>query len=67
MTADDEENLKLSNKCWVCDKLYVELYVERKNKVRDHDHVTGKYSGSAHNDCNINLSLIKKKISYNIL
>ena len=54
MTTDYGENLKLGNKCWICDK----LYVEGDNKVRDHDHVTGKYSGYAHNDCNINLSLI---------
>ena len=46
MTTDYGENLKLGNKCWICDK----LYVEGDNKVRDHDHVTGKYSGSAHND-----------------
>ena len=29
------------------------------NKVRDHCHVTGKYRGSAHWNCNINLKLTK--------
>ena len=29
-------------------------------KVKDHDHVTGKYPGSAHQECNLNLSLSKK-------
>ena len=29
-------------------------------KVRDKDHVTGKYRGSAHRDCNINRNLTKK-------
>ena len=30
------------------------------NKVRDHDNVTGKYRGSAHWNCNINLKLTKR-------
>ena len=29
-------------------------------KVRDHCHITGKYEGSAHRDCNINLKLNHK-------
>ena len=31
-----------------------------QNKVRDHDNVTGKYRGSAHCRCNINLKLTQK-------
>ena len=30
------------------------------NEVRNHDHVIGKYSGSANWNCNINLHLTKK-------
>ena len=30
------------------------------NEIRDHDYVTGKYGGSAHWSCNINLKLTKK-------
>ena len=30
------------------------------NKVRDHNHVTEKYRGSVHWNCNINLKLTKK-------
>ena len=33
---------------------------EGENKVRAHDHVTGKYRGSGHWNCNINLKLTKK-------
>ena len=28
-----------------------------KDSVRDHDHMTGRYRGAAHNDCNFKLKL----------
>ena len=31
-----------------------------KLKVKDHIHIIGKYQGSAHQECNLNLSLTKK-------
>ena len=31
-----------------------------KLKVKDHNHITRKYQGSAHQECNLNLSLTKK-------
>ena len=52
MTAEDEKDFKSSNKCWICHG----LYAKGDNKVRDHDHVTGKYRGSAHKYSNINLN-----------
>ena len=36
------------------------MFAAGDNKVRDHDHVTGKYVGSAHWSCNINLKWTKK-------
>ena len=36
-------------KCWICDNDYIDNNV----KVRDHCHITGKYRGSVHRDCNI--------------
>ena len=57
MSVEDEERFKSSNKCWICCK----LFDIGDNKVRDHDHITGKYRGSAHWSCNINLKLTKKK------
>ena len=56
LSAEDEQRFQSSNKCWICDKLFDVV----DNKVRDHCHVTGKYSGSAHWSCNIDLKLTKK-------
>ena len=53
MSAEDEKSFKSSNKCWICNK----LFVAEDNKVRDHGNATGKYCGSAHWSCNINLKL----------
>ena len=36
------------------------MFAGEDNKVRDHDHVTGKYKGSAHWSYNINLKLLGK-------
>ena len=56
MSAEDEERFQSSNKCWICNK----LFVAEDNKVRDHCHITGKYRGSVHCSCNISLKLTKK-------
>ena len=55
MSAEDKMRFQSSNKCWICNK----LFVIGDNKVRGHDHVTGKYRGSAHWSCNVNLKLTK--------
>lgn len=31
--------------------------------VRDHCHVTGKYKGSAHQDCNLNFQLTDMRVT----
>ena len=56
MSAEDEERFQLSNICWISQK----LFDAGDDKVRDHCHITGKYIGSAHWSCNINLKLTKK-------
>ena len=45
-----------TTKCWICDNDYVDNDV----KVRDHCHITGKYRGSTHRDCNTYLRLNDK-------
>ena len=56
MSEKDEQRFQSSDKCWICNKSF---NVE-DNKVRDHCHVPGKYRGSAHWSCNINLKLTEK-------
>ena len=56
MTKEDNENFKNSIICSICDNDYVNNAV----KVTSHCHITGKYRGSVHGDCNINLKLNHK-------
>ena len=56
MIAEENEEFEMSNICWVCKKL-IDL---DDNKVRDHCHIAGKYRGSSHWKCNINLKISKK-------
>ena len=53
--SEEEYLFQQSNNCWICKKL-INNDVE---KVRDHCHVTGKFRGVAHRDCNINFKLTK--------
>ena len=56
ISVEDERSFKSSNKCWIRNM----LFAEGDNKVRDHDHVTEKYKGSAHQNYSNNLKLTKK-------
>ena len=51
MTEDDEMHFKLMDKCHICDMEYTDKDV----RVRDHCHITGKFRGSAHQECNLKL------------
>ena len=53
MTKEGNKNFKNHTKYWICDNHYVDNDV----KVRDHCYTSGKYTHSAHRDCNINLKL----------
>ena len=56
MMSEEEGQFQSSNTCWICEK----LIDDDDEKVRDHCHVTGKFRGAAHCNCNINLQLTKK-------
>ena len=53
ITKEDDEDLKASTKCWICDSVYVVGDV----KVRDYCYITGKYWGYGHRDCDIKLNI----------
>ena len=54
ITPQEEESFKLSEECWLCEEPIEDNLNTELRKVRDHDHLTGKYRGAAHNICNIN-------------
>ena len=58
MTKGDNEDFQNSIKCWIFDIDYIDNDV----KVRYHSHVTGKYSGSTHRDCHVNVKLNHKML-----
>ena len=55
MTEKEEYLFQKSNNCWICKK----IIDHDDEKVRDYCHITGKFRGSAHWDCNINFKLTK--------
>ena len=54
MTIENENNYQNSQDCWICNEKLDET------KVKDYCHITGKYRGAAHNQCNLNLKMPKK-------
>ena len=56
MTEEEEHLFQQSNNCWICKK----LIDNDDEKLRDHCHITSKFRGAAHWDCNINFQLTKK-------
>jgi len=56
LTPAEEKSFQLETKCHIC-KCHIdpgECENKNKNKVRDHNHMTGAYRGPAHNICNLN-------------
>ena len=60
MSPYEEQMLKAAEVCHICKKQYQANDI----KVLDHFHITGKYRGSAHQDCNSNCGLSLKHINY---
>ena len=56
MSEKEEHLFQESNSRWICEK----LIDNDEEKAKDHCHVTGKFRGAAHWDCNINFQLTKK-------
>ena len=56
MTKEDQEKFLKADSCHICNK----KYINKDIIVRYHCHITGKYRGSAHQDCNVNFKLTDK-------
>jgi len=62
MSQEDWNTHNNSVKCWICLEDFNNNEImsakgnpyKPKGKVIDHDHLTGKYIGAAHSDCNFN-------------
>ena len=57
MTEKNEEAFQKTEECHICDRKYTDKDV----RVRDHCHITGKYRGSAHQECNLKLKIEPEK------
>ena len=53
MTEVDEQHFKTMDGCHICG----EKYTDKDVHVRDHCHITGKFRGSAHQECNLKLRI----------
>ena len=58
MTGVDEQHFKTMDGCHICG----EKYTDKDVRVRDHCHITGKFRGSAHQECNLNSHFIMQQI-----
>ena len=53
MTPEDQKNFDEATHCHICHEMMGD------DRVRDHDHVSGKYRGAAHSECNLQFRLRK--------
>ena len=63
MTEEEEELFKGADKCYICGN----KYLDNEIRVRDHCHITGKYRGSAHQQCNLKLKLDPNKFKVPVI
>ena len=56
MTFEDNERYRKTDTCHICEET-----VANSDKVRDHCHLTGKFRGPAHNDCNLKYKWKKRQ------
>ena len=63
MTEDDEQRFRTMDGCHICG----EKYTDKDVRVRDHFHITGKFRGSAHRECNLKLRIKPEDIKIPVI
>ena len=63
MTKDDLDAFEKATECHICNKQYTSEDI----RVRDHCHITGKYRGSAHQECNLQLRINPEEIKIPVI
>ena len=63
MTEVDEQNFKTMDGCHICG----EKYTDKDMRIRDHCHITGKFRGSAHQECNLKLRIKPEDIKIPVI
>ena len=63
MTKEDEKEFQKAKECHICNKKYINEDI----KVRDHCHITGKYRGSAHQECNLKLNVNPEEVKIPVI
>ena len=63
MTEVDEQHFKTMDGCHICG----EKYTDKDVRVRDHCHITGKFRGSAHQECNLKLRIKPENIKIPVI
>ena len=63
MTSDDLDAFEKATECYICNKQYTSEDI----RVRDHCLITGKYRGSAHQECNLKLRLNPEEIKIPVI
>ena len=56
-TNEEKESYEKQRICYICEKEFTND--KKYNKVRDHDHYTGKYRGASHSICNLRYKIPK--------
>ena len=63
MTKEDEDKFKIADECHICNNKYTDEDI----RVRDHCHITGKYRGSAHQECNLKLRVNPEEVKIPVI
>ena len=63
MSEEDEQMFKTAEECHICGQKYLNAEV----RVRDHCHITGKYRGSANQDCNLKLRISAETFKLSVI